>query len=133
MIRRPPRSTRTDTLLPYTTLFRSGLPVVVVNPTLPVGPGDHLLTPPSRMLIEFLSGRTPAYLETAINMIDVRDAALGHLLAAERGRIGPRYILGGENLSMSALLALLEELRSEERSVGRECVLTCRFRWGPDH
>src|SRR3546814_5632109 len=87
-----------------------GLPVVVVNPTLPVGPGDHLLTPPSRMLIEFLSGRTPAYLETAINMIDVRDAALGHLLAAERGRIGQRYILGGENLSMSALLTLLEEL-----------------------
>jgi dihydroflavonol-4-reductase len=87
-----------------------GLPVVVVNPTLPIGPGDRLLTPPSRMLVDFLNGRAPAYLETAVNMIDVRDAALGHLLAAERGRIGRRYILGGENLTLSALLALLEDL-----------------------
>ena len=87
-----------------------GLPVVVVNPTLPVGPGDGLLTPPSRMLLDFLNGRTPAYLETEINMIDVRDAALGHLLAADRGEVGRRYILGGENLSMSALLSVLEEL-----------------------
>src|SRR3546814_18835333 len=63
-----------------------GLPVVVVNPTLPVGPGDHLLTPPSRMLIEFLSGRTPAYLDTAINMNDVRDAAHGPLLAPAPAR-----------------------------------------------
>src|SRR5690606_7848521 len=69
---------------------RHGLPVVVVNPTLPVGPGDHLMTPPSRMLVDFLNGRTPAYLETALNIIDVRDAALGHLLAAERGRPGQR-------------------------------------------
>ena len=89
---------------------RRGLPLVVVNPTLPVGPGDRLLTPPSRMLLDFLNGRTPAYLGTEINMIDVRDAALGHLLAADRGAIGQRYILGGENLSMSALLAVLEEL-----------------------
>lgn len=87
-----------------------GLPVVVVNPTLPVGPGDRLMTPPSRMLVDFLNGRAPAYLETAVNIIDVRDAALGHLLAAERGRPGQRYILGGENVTMTALLALLEEL-----------------------
>lgn len=88
----------------------NGLPVVVVNPTLPIGPGDRLLTPPSRMLLDFLGGRTPAYLETAFNMIDVRDAALGHILAAERGRTGQRYILGGENLTMSGLLALLAEI-----------------------
>lgn len=87
-----------------------GLPVVVVNPTMPVGPGDRLLTPPSRMLLEFLNGRVPAYLETAFNIIDVRDAALGHLLAAERGLPGRRYILGGENLTMTALLALLTDL-----------------------
>jgi dihydroflavonol-4-reductase len=62
------------------------------------------------MLLDFVNGRVPAYLETAFNMIDVRDAALGHLLAAERGRPGRRYILGGENLTMTALLALLEEL-----------------------
>lgn len=89
---------------------RGGLPVVVVNPTLPVGPGDCLMTPPSRMLVDFLNGHTPAYLETALNIIDVRDAALGHLLAAERGRPGQRYILGGENVTMTALLALLEEV-----------------------
>ena len=88
----------------------NGLPVVVVNPTLPIGPGDRRLTPPSRMLIDLLNGHTPAYLETAFNMIDVRDAALGHLLAAERGRPGRRYILGGENLTMSHLLALLGEM-----------------------
>ena len=94
-----------------------GLPVVVVNPTLPVGPGDRLLTPPSRMLLDFLNGRAPAYLETAFNMIDVRDAALGHLLAADYGQSGRRYILGGENLTMTALLALLEEL--SERAMPR--------------
>ncbi|WP_340115442.1 NAD-dependent epimerase/dehydratase family protein [Pelagibius sp. 7325] len=87
-----------------------GLPVVVVNPTLPIGPGDRLLTPPSRMLLDFLTGRTPAYLETAFNMIDVRDVALGHLLAAEHGRVGRRYILGGDNLTMSSLLGLLTDL-----------------------
>ncbi|MGF1629632.1 MAG: NAD-dependent epimerase/dehydratase family protein [Kiloniellaceae bacterium] len=90
-----------------------GLPVVVVNPTLPVGPGDSLLTPPSRMLLDFLNGRTPAYLETEFNMIDVRDVALGHLLAADRGAFGRRYILGGENLTMSALLSILEELSGQ--------------------
>lgn len=89
---------------------RAGLPVVVVNPTLPVGPGDSLLTPPTRMLLDFLNGRAPAFLEAEVNMIDVRDAALGHLLAAERGRPGRRYILGAENITISALLALLEQL-----------------------
>lgn len=89
-----------------------GLPVVVVNPTLPIGPGDRLLTPPTQMLLNLLNGRTPAYLNTAFNMIDVRDAALGHLLAAERGEVGRRYILGGENLTMSGLLDLLGELSS---------------------
>ena len=89
---------------------RRGLPVVVVNPTLPIGPGDRRLTPPSRMLCDFLNGRAPAYLEAEINMIDVRDAALGHLLAAEHGTVGKRYILGGENLTMSRMLAILEEL-----------------------
>ena len=87
-----------------------GLPVVVVNPTLPVGPGDEFLTPPARMLLDFITGRAPAFLEAEINMIDVRDVAIGHLLAAQRGGIGRRYILGGENIRMSHLLALLEQL-----------------------
>ena len=87
-----------------------GLPVIVVNPTLPVGPGDRFLTPPTRMLVLFLNGGTPAYLDFDFNMIDVRNAALGHILAAERGRIGERYILGGENLRLANLLDTVEEL-----------------------
>ncbi len=87
-----------------------GLPVVIVNPTLPVGPGDHNLTPPTRMIAQFLGREAPAYLDCQLNMIDVRDLALGHILAAEKGRIGERYILGGENLRMSQLLAILDEV-----------------------
>jgi dihydroflavonol-4-reductase len=87
-----------------------GLPVVIVNPTLPIGPGDLRLTPPTRMILDFVNGAIPAYLEFAMNMVDVRDAALGHLLAAEHGRVGERYILGGENLRLSEVLACLEEL-----------------------
>lgn len=87
-----------------------GLPVVVVNPTLPVGPGDRWMTPPTRMLQLFLNGGTPFYLDCRLNLIDVRDAALGHILAADKGRVGERYILGGENLDMSQLLGLLEDL-----------------------
>jgi dihydroflavonol-4-reductase len=87
-----------------------GLPVVIVNPTLPVGPGDHNLTPPTRMLVQFLRREAPAYLDFQINMVDVRDLAVGHILAAEKGRIGERYILGGENLRLNQLLAILEAL-----------------------
>jgi dihydroflavonol-4-reductase len=87
-----------------------GQPVVIVNPTLPVGPGDHRITPPTRMLLDFLNGENPAYLDFDMNVIDVRDAALGHLLAAERGAIGARYILGGENVRLSQVLGILHEL-----------------------
>ena len=86
------------------------LPLVVVSPTLPVGPGDRFLTPPTRMLQVFLDGRTPAFLDCQLNMIDVRDAALGHVLAAERGRPGELYVLGGENLRLRDILAMLEEI-----------------------
>ena len=89
---------------------KSGLPVVIVNPTMPVGPGDGLITPPTRMLVGFLNGATPAYLDCAFNLVDARDAANGHLLAAERGRIGERYILGGENLALGHVLELLREM-----------------------
>jgi dihydroflavonol-4-reductase len=89
---------------------RYGLPVVIVNPTLPIGPGDYLMTPPTRMLRDFVNGKHPAYLDFDMNLIDVRDAALGHILAAERGRIGERYILGGENLRMSQVLNMVQEV-----------------------
>jgi dihydroflavonol-4-reductase len=87
-----------------------GLPVVIVNPTMPVGPGDVRLTPPSRMLLGFLNGETPAYLDCEFNLVDVRDVALGHILAADKGMIGERYILGHTNIRMSALLDLLGRL-----------------------
>ncbi|MDY0882853.1 NAD-dependent epimerase/dehydratase family protein [Dongia soli] len=88
----------------------SGMPVVIVNPTMPLGPGDLLLTPPTKMLLGFLNGTTPAYLDCEFNLVDARDAAMGHLMAAERGRIGERYILGGDNLSLSDLLREISRL-----------------------
>ncbi|MGE0745204.1 MAG: hopanoid-associated sugar epimerase [Rhodospirillales bacterium] len=93
-----------------TAAARDGLPVVIVNPTLPIGPGDRRITPPTRMILDFLNGANPAYLECELNMIDVRDVAAGHILAAERGRAGERYILGNENVRLSDLLKLLHEL-----------------------
>jgi dihydroflavonol-4-reductase len=88
----------------------SGLPVVIVNPTMPIGPGDLTLTPPSKMILGFLNGTTPAYLACDFNLVDARDAALGHVLAAQYGRIGERYILGHENLSLGRLLEELAAL-----------------------
>lgn len=89
---------------------QSGLPVVIVNPTMPIGPGDLTLTPPTKMILGFLNGTTPAYLACDFNLVDARDAALGHLLAAQYGRVGERYILGNENLSLAHLLDELARL-----------------------
>lgn len=89
---------------------KNGQPVIIVNPTIPIGPGDRRLTPPSRMILGFLNGKYPAYLDCTLNLIDVRDIALGHILAAEHGRIGERYILGNENMRLSAILELMEEI-----------------------
>ncbi len=87
-----------------------GLPVVIVNPTVPIGPGDHRITPPTRMMVGFLNGNYPAYLNSTLNLIDARDVALGHVLAAEKGMPGERYILGNANLQLGELLALLQDL-----------------------
>jgi dihydroflavonol-4-reductase len=83
---------------------REGLPVVIVNPTTPVGPGDWKPTPTGKIIVDFLNGRMPAYVDTGLNFVAVEDAAAGHLLAAERGKVGERYLLGGENLSLRAML-----------------------------
>lgn len=92
-----------------------GLPVVVVNPTVPVGPGDPGRTPPSRMLLGFLRGRFPAFLEGPVDIVDIRDLARGHLLAAQPGApAGVRYVLGGTRLRMSRLLELLEAIAGVE-------------------
>ena len=87
-----------------------GQRVIVCNPTVPIGPGDHWLTPPARMLLGFLNRQYPAYLPTTLNLVDARDAALGHWLAATRGEPGRRYILGAHDVSLRALLDLLQRL-----------------------
>jgi dihydroflavonol-4-reductase len=84
-----------------------GLPVVIVNPTTPVGPGDWKPTPTGRLILDFMRGRMPAYVDTGLNLVPVEDAARGHLLAAERGRVGQRYILGGLNLTLKEILRML--------------------------
>ena len=88
----------------------SGLPVVIVNPTAPVGPGDAKPTPTGRILLACLRGRMPAYVDTGLNLVAVEDVAAGHLLAAERGTIGERYLLGARNMTLKELLATLAAL-----------------------
>jgi dihydroflavonol-4-reductase len=91
-------------------LARAGAPVVVVNPTLPVGPGDLGRSPPTQMMLDFCRGKRREYLDAELNLIDVRDVAEGMVRAMERGRPGRRYLLGHENLSIRAVFALLAEL-----------------------
>jgi dihydroflavonol-4-reductase len=86
-----------------------GLPAVVVNPSTPVGPRDIKPTPTGKMILDGAAGRLPAYVDTGLNVVHVDDVAEGHVLALERGRIGEKYILGGENLSLRALLGLVAE------------------------
>jgi dihydroflavonol-4-reductase len=82
---------------------------VIVNPAAPVGPRDIKPTPTGQMIADAAAGRMPAYVDTGLCVVHVDDVAEGHLLALERGRIGERYILGGENLTLRALLALVAE------------------------
>lgn len=87
-----------------------GLPLVVVNPTAPVGPLDIKPTPTGQFIVDFLNGKMPAYVNTGLNLIDVQDVAKGHILALERGRIGERYILGNKNLAFKEILGILEQI-----------------------
>jgi dihydroflavonol-4-reductase len=91
-------------------LASEGLPVVVANPTMPVGPGDRGLSPPSRLILDFCRGRLPAMMNCTLNLIDVRDVAHGLSLVMRRGTPGRRYLLGHTNLTLASLLALLGEL-----------------------
>ena len=86
------------------------LPVVIVNPSTPVGPRDIKPTPTGRMIVEAASGRMPAYIDTGLNLVHVDDVAAGHLAAFDRGRVGERYILGGEDMSLAAMLRVIAEL-----------------------
>jgi dihydroflavonol-4-reductase len=85
----------------------SGFPLVIGTPTMPIGPHDHNLTPPTAMLRHFLSWRVQMYLDFIVNLVDVRDVAAGLILAMEQGRIGHRYILGGESISLKKILQLM--------------------------
>ena len=84
-----------------------GFPVVIVNPTAPVGDHDFKPTPTGRIVVDFVRGAIPAYVDTGLNVVDVRDVARGHLAACERGVPGERYILGAENLTLQQILAAL--------------------------
>jgi dihydroflavonol-4-reductase len=87
-----------------------GLPVVIVNPSTPIGPRDVKPTPTGRIIIEAATGRMPAFLDTGLNLVHVDDVAAGHLLALRHGRVGERYILGGENMALADMLAIIAKL-----------------------
>jgi len=89
---------------------RGGLPVVIVNPTAPVGDHDVKPTPTGQTVLDFLNGKIPAFIDTGLNIVDARDTAQGHLLACERGRVGERYILGSENLTLAEILQRLARI-----------------------
>src|SRR5581483_3887855 len=88
-------------------LAREGAPVVIVNPSTPIGPRDIRPTPTGKMIADAANGRMPAYVDTGLNIVHVDDVAEGHVLALERGEAGERYILGGENLTLAQVLALV--------------------------
>ncbi|MDE2922061.1 MAG: NAD-dependent epimerase/dehydratase family protein [Acidobacteriota bacterium] len=88
----------------------AGAPVVIVNPSTPVGELDVKPTPTGRIIVDFLAGRLPAYVDTGLNVIDVRDVAQGHLLAAEHGRVGEKYILGHRNVLLVEMLRMLADI-----------------------
>ena len=90
-------------------LVEEGAPIIVVSPTLPVGPGDRGQTPPTRMSVAFCRGELPAYLDCRFNLIDARDVATGMILAMEKGRTGIRYLVGAENHCLSDWLRILGE------------------------
>lgn len=88
----------------------AGLPAVIVNPSTPIGPRDIKPTPTGRIIVEAMAGRIPAYVESGLNLVHVDDVAAGHLAAFDHGRIGERYILGGQDVSLGAMLAEIARL-----------------------
>ena len=102
-----------------------GLPAVIVNPSTPIGPGDIKPTPTGKVIVQAARGRMPGFVDTGLNIAHVDDVALGHLLAARSGKIGRRYILGGENMSLAEILA---EVARVTGGAARRC---CGFRIWP--
>ncbi len=90
--------------------LEKGLSVVFVHPSTPVGPGDHKPTPTGKIIVDFLNRKMPAYIDTGLNLVDVRDVAEGHCLALEKGRTGGKYILGNRNLTLAEIFQILEAI-----------------------
>jgi len=90
-------------------MVADGLPAVIVNPSTPIGPRDVRPTPTGRIIVEAANGRMPAYLDSGLNLVHVDDVATGHLLALEHGHIGARYILGGQDIALAAMLRAIAE------------------------
>lgn len=89
---------------------KTGVPIIIVNPSTPIGPGDVKPTPTGQIVVDAALGRMPAYVDTGLNIVHVDDVAAGHLQALERGRVGERYILGGENMTLREILAEISRL-----------------------
>jgi dihydroflavonol-4-reductase len=89
---------------------RAGFPAILAMPTTPVGPWDWKPTPTGKIILDFLNGKMPGYVETGLNFVGVEECAAGHILVAEKGVVGERYLLGGENLTLKAVLDLLAEM-----------------------
>ena len=89
---------------------KSGLPVIVAMPTTPVGPWDWKPTPTGKIILDFLNGNMPGYVKTGLNFVGVEECAAGHLLVAEKGKVGERYLLGGENLTLKEMLDTLAKI-----------------------
>jgi dihydroflavonol-4-reductase len=89
---------------------KEGLPVIVAMPTTPVGPWDWKPTPTGKLIVDFLNGKMPGYVDTGLNFVGVEDCAAGHLLVAEKGKVGERYLLGGENLTLKQVLDTLAKI-----------------------
>jgi dihydroflavonol-4-reductase len=92
------------------TAAREGLPVVIAMPTTPVGPGDWKPTPTGKIILDFLNGKMPGYVETGLNFVGAEECAEGHLLVAEKGKVGERYLLGAENLTLKQMLDALAKI-----------------------
>ena len=114
---------------------RNGFPVVIVNPTAPIGDHDVKPTPTGKIVLDFLNGDMPAFIDTGLNVVDVRDTAAGHLLACERGRVGERYILGSENLTLAQILQKLARITGRKAPTVRlpyavaYCAGACSTAW----
>ena len=102
---------------------KQGLPLVVVNPTATVGPWDVKPTPTGKIVLDYIRGRMPAYVDTGLNLVDVADVAEGHILAAGKGKVGQRYILGNKNVTLKAIFELLQGI------TGRKAPKTKIPRW----